>query len=70
MIIKKKVQGKIIPLEMETIKKYPRYTRYQIYKRENGKRIPLYTTCYTDLQLVELAKRNFFIDEEDNNVCN
>jgi hypothetical protein len=64
MRIKKKVQGKWIDLELEIIKKYPRYTRYQVYKLVGNERIPAYTECYSNWQLVELAKNGYVISEE------
>lgn len=70
MEIKKKVQGHIINLEIIKIKDYPRYGLYQVYKLENSKRIPLYKTCYTNLQIIEIIKNQNIISEEDtDNVC-
>jgi len=64
MRIKKYVQGKWIDLELEKIKKYPRYTRYQVYRLDGDKRTPLYTECYSNWQLVELAKKRYIVSEE------
>lgn len=64
MKIKKKVQGHIIDLEIIKIKDYPKYGLYQVYKLENSKRIPLYKTCYTNLQIIEIKKNQNVISEE------
>lgn len=64
MKIKKMVQGHTIELELIKVKDYPRYGLYQVYKLINGKRIALYKTCYTKLQLMELAKKKYCISEE------
>ena len=65
MKIRKTVQGHVIELELVKIKDYPRYGLYQIYKLQNGKRIPVYQECYTKLQLRELAEKNFCISDEE-----
>ena len=44
-------------LKIEKIKSYPRFTLYQVYKIENNKKIPVYKTCYTDLQLKEIKRK-------------
>ena len=62
--IKKKVQGQDIDLEIVKIKDYPRYSLYQVYKLVNGKRIPMYTECYTELQIQEIIKNKNLIAEE------
>lgn len=64
MRIKKYVQGKWIDLEFEKIKKYPRYTRYQVYKVLGNERIPVYTECLSNWQIVQLSKNRFIITEE------
>lgn len=64
MKIKKKVQGQTVELELIKIKDYSKYSLYQVYKLVNGKHIALYKTCYTKLQLKELAKMNYYINEE------
>ena len=64
MRIKKYVQGKWIDLEFVKIKKYPRYTRYQVYKVVGNERIPVYTECYSNWQLVQLAKNRYIVSEE------
>ena len=65
MKIRKTVQGQVVELELVKIKDYPRYGLYQVYKLENGKRIPLYQECYTHLQLKEIAKKGYCIDDEE-----
>lgn len=64
MKIKKRVQGHDIELEVVKIKDYPRYSLYQVYKIVNSKRIPLYKECYTQLQIKEIIRRGYCIDEE------
>lgn len=64
MKIIKKVSGHYIELELEKIKDYPNFTEYQVYKYKNGKRIPLYKSCYTDLEIKEIRRNGYKIDEE------
>lgn len=64
MKIRKTVQGQVVELELVKIKDYPRYGLYQVYKLENGKRIPIYQECYTYLQIKEIVKKGFVVDEE------
>jgi hypothetical protein len=64
MRVKKRVQGTWIDLEYEIIKKYPRFTQYQVYKIVGDNRIPLYTECWSKWRLKELAKNRFCIIEE------
>ena len=64
MRIKKYVQGKWIDLELIKIKKYPRYTLYQVYKLVGNERIPVYRECYSNWQLVQLAKNRYIVSEE------
>ena len=64
MRIKKYVQGKWIDLEYEIIKKYPRYTHYQVYRVDGDRRTPMYTECYSNWQLVQLAKNRYVVAEE------
>lgn len=64
MRIIKKVQGHDIKLEIEKIRDYPRYSLYQVYKIVEGKRIPVYQECYTELQLQEIVKKGYMINDE------
>lgn len=64
MIIKKKVQGYTVELELVKIKDYGKYVLYQVYKIVNKKRIPLYKECYTKLQIQEIIKQKYWISEE------
>lgn len=64
MKIKKKVQGQDIDLELVKIKDYSRYSLYQVYKLVNGKRIPIYTQCYSKLQIQEIIRNKNLINEE------
>jgi hypothetical protein len=64
MRIKKYVQGKWIDLELVKIKKYPRYTRYQVYKVVDNELIPVYTECYSDYQFRELMRNKYIVNEE------
>lgn len=64
MRIKKYVQGKWIDLEFVKIEKYPRYTRYQVYRVDGDKLTPMYTECYSDYQMVQLAKKRYIVSEE------
>lgn len=65
MKIKKRVHGNIIDVELEKIKDYSSYSLYQVYKLENGERIPLYKETYTEEQIEEIHKNKNFIEEED-----
>ena len=66
MKVLKKVQGseEYIILELEKIKDYSNYSLYQVYKFKDGKRIPLYRRCYTDLEIRELKNNHYVIEEE------
>ena len=64
MRIKKYVQGKWIDLEFVKIKKYPRYTLYQVYRVDGDRRTPMYKECYSNWQLVQLAKNRYVVAEE------
>ncbi len=65
MKIRKTVQGHVIELELVKIKNYPRYGLYQIYKLENGKRIPLYQECYTRLQIKDIVDKGYCVTDEE-----
>ena len=64
MKIKKRLHGDVIDIEVEKIKDYGKYSLYQVYKIENGKRIPLYKETYTDDELEEIHKNKNIISEE------
>lgn len=57
MRIIKTIQGVKIELEIEKIKDYPRYGLYQVYRPVNGKHIPLYKECYSNLQIREILEK-------------
>ena len=67
MIIKKKIQGKIIVLKYNKVKEYPnKYIVYDVYKILNEtKSIFLYKTCLTSLQIKELKEQKFIINSEE-----
>lgn len=64
MRLKKKVQGKWIDLDYIELKRYPRYTRYQVYKLEGNDWIPIYTECLSPYQLAEIVKNRYIIADE------
>jgi len=64
MKIIKIVQGHEIELEIDKIKDYPRYGLYQVYKSVNGKRMPLYKECYTNLEIQEIISKGNYLTEE------
>jgi len=66
MIIKKRVQGEYITLEYKLLKKYPRFTTYNVYKvAKNNKKTLLYTTCLTKLQLEQIRDSGYLICDEE-----
>ncbi len=65
MLIRKMIEGKIINLKLERIKKYRRYNLYQVYKLENDKWIPTYQTTYTHAQIQNMINKNYILYEED-----
>lgn len=66
MIIKKRVQGHDILLDYKVIEKYPRYTRYGVYKIVNkSKKIFLYTMCLTNLQISKIVQAGYMISDEE-----
>lgn len=66
MLIKKRVQGHDILLEYKVIEKYPRYTRYGVYKILNkSKKIFLYTTCLTNQQISKIIQAGYMINDEE-----
>lgn len=64
MKIIRETQGQKIAQEIIKIKDYPRYALYQVNKIENGKRIPLYKQCFTNLELQEIIRKGNCINEE------
>lgn len=64
MKIIKEIQGHKIAQEIIKIKDYPRYALYQVNKIENGKRIPLYKQCFTNLELQEIIRKGNYLTEE------
>lgn len=68
MYFKMSVYGDIVDLKIEKIKSYPRFTLYQVYKIEKNKKIPVYKTCYTELQLKEIRRKQNFINFEEDNI--
>lgn len=67
MIIKKRVQGHDIILDYKRVKSYPNgFTEYRVYKMlGKSKRVFLYNTCLTSLQLKELADKDYVITDEE-----
>lgn len=67
MIIKKRVQGHDIILDYKRVKSYPHgFTTYRVYKMlSKSKRVFLYNTCLTSLQLKELADSDYVITDEE-----
>ncbi len=63
MKIIKKVQGKEVILVLKKIKDYKYFTLYQIC---NTKGVKLYKQCFTRSQLSEIKRRNYRIEEEEN----
>lgn len=63
MKIIKKVQGKEVILILKKIKDYKHFTLYQIF---NTKGVKLYKQCFTKLQLSDIKRRDYRIEEEEN----
>lgn len=53
--------GKKIEFELEQIEEYKRFSLYQVYKLENGNRIPLYKECYSKSQLNHIANKGYIV---------
>ena len=67
MIIKKRVQGHDIILDYKRVKSYQHgFTKYRVYKMlGKSKRVFLYNTCLTSLQLKELADNDYIVTDEE-----
>ena len=67
MKIIKKVQGQLIELDLIKVKDYPNgYTLFDVYKADKF----MYRTCFTSLQVKELATKGFVLGEEETPVDN
>lgn len=67
MKIEKKVQGHSIILDYRRVRKYPHgYVLYNVYKMlGKAKRIFLYKTCLTSLQIEEIKDAGYMISDEE-----
>jgi len=66
MKIKKRVQGHDIILDYRVLKKYPHFTRYKVYKMlSKTKRLFLYTTCLTSLQIKDIKNAGYILTDEE-----
>lgn len=65
MLIKKKVDGHIVWLEFEKVKRYSnRFTLYKVYKNiGKSKKIFLYNTTLNDLELKDIIKKGYMMEE-------
>jgi hypothetical protein len=59
MKVRKRVQGVWVELEFKKVKEYDRFTLYEVCK--DG--IPIYKESLTKLQLSELKRNNYIIEE-------
>lgn len=65
MRFKKKIRGgDIIDLEIEKIKDHPRAGLYNVYKIKGDKKFYLYREMFTSLQLADIRRRGYIIEEE------
>lgn len=64
IIIKKKILGDDIEIELEKIKDYPKFSLYQIYKIINDKRIALYKESFTYQQMKNILLNRQYTDNE------
>lgn len=65
MRFKKKIKnGDIVELEIIKVKDCPRAGLYDVYKVKGDKTIYLYRETYTNLQLEDIKRRGYFIEEE------
>lgn len=46
-----------VNVELEPIKRYPRYTLYQVYKVNGYYRQPVYRMCFSDLDLNKILEK-------------
>ena len=67
MIIKKRVEGQDILLDYKRVKSYQHgFTKYRVYKvLSKSKRIFLYTTCLTRLQVSKIVQAGYMITDEE-----
>lgn len=65
MIIKKRVQGHDITLEYVVLKKYPRFTTFNVYRLFKTTKKLLYTTCLTRLQIQDIKRAGYVINDEE-----
>ena len=59
MKVRKRVQGRWVELEYKKVKEYKRFSLYEVFK--DG--LALYKTSLSKLQLEELRKNHYIIEE-------
>jgi len=64
MVIHKKIYGEIVELEFIKVKNYENFNQYQVYKKVNNERVPLYIENFTDLQIREIANNRNILEDE------
>lgn len=64
MRLKSIVFGKEVELEIRKIKDYSKFGLYQVYRIEEDELVPLYKTCYTQLDILKIKNQGNCIQEE------
>ena len=61
------VNGHKIELRLDRIKKYSRYSLYQVSKVVNGEKVPVYQECFSDFDVKRLTsgEATYSLDVED-----
>lgn len=54
--VKRNIHGTTVDLEYIRLKNYKNYSLWQVFKMRNGKSIPVYTECFTELQIKKLIE--------------
>lgn len=61
MKIYRLIYGHEVTLEIEKIRDYPKFGLYQVYRLENGVRIPVYQKSFTNFELKEIRENGYRI---------
>ena len=64
MKIKKRVMGHNIVLKLEEVKRYSRYTLYDVYEFIHGEWKFLYKECYDWEQIARIVNDNYWVVDE------
>ena len=69
MTIIKKHNGHTIELIIDKIKEYTKdyskYAIYQVSKMINGKKVPLYKECFTDVDIQRIENNSYELEDDE-----